>query len=390
MMTAPLREPAKMIETAKPKTAADPLVPAGSVKHGAAESRRDPLTGNWTIFAPHRDQRPEEFVDRQESIKRHMKCPFCPGNELTTPPPVWVGRISDDDSSVDILSPPKVDPSNDDWSVRVVPNKFPAVDPLGTVDSTRRESGLFQRGPIRGGHDVVIESRNHVQSLTELDVAEIALVFKAYRDRLQYWRNVPGISYISTFKNVGGRAGASLRHTHSQLIATNRMPSAVSSSVERMNRHRASSGCCLQCDLIRAELKAKQRVAWRDDSLVAFCPFASHLPMLIRITTLEHQACYEDLDDEAIDSVSRLVGRVVSWLEKLRPGTAYNFCLHTRPPGAADQSDSFHWSIEIFPRMTQVAGFEWGSQCMINPVLPEVAAAKYRACALAEDPRVML
>ncbi len=82
--------------------------------------------------------------------------------------------------------------------------------------------------------------------------------------------------------------------------------------------------------------------------------------------------------------------RVVSWLEKIRPGTAYNYCLHTRPPATADKPDSFHWSIEIFPRMTRVAGFEWSSQCMINPILPEVAAAKYRSCAVAEDPRVTL
>jgi UDPglucose--hexose-1-phosphate uridylyltransferase len=264
------------------------------------------------------------------------------------------------------------------------------VGPVETRKSHERGSGLFQRGPIRGAHEVVIESRQHVQSLSDLDVAEISLVFQAFRDRLQYWRKMPGVSYLCTFKNVGGKAGASLRHTHSQLIATDKMPPAVSASIERMNRHRADSGCCLQCDLIRAEVKAKQRVVWRDDSLVAFCPFASHLPMLIRLTTLEHQACYEDLDEKSIESVSRTVSRIVSWLEKLRPGTAYNFCLHTRPPGINGSPDSYHWSIEIFPRMTQIAGFEWSSHCLINPVLPEVAASKYRACARAEDPRVIL
>jgi UDPglucose--hexose-1-phosphate uridylyltransferase len=274
--------------------------------------------------------------------------------------------------------------------VRIVPNKFPAVEPVDTRDSTNLQSPLFQRSSIRGGHEVIVESRNHVQSLSQLDLAELYLVFQAYRDRLRYWRDVPAVQYISAFKNVGEKAGASLRHTHSQLIATEKIPTAIHSSVQRMIRHRAASGCCLQCDLIRAELRAKHRVIWSDDSLVAYCPFASHLPMLVRITTLGHQACYEDLDDPIIESVSRLVGRVVSWLEDLRPGTAYNFCLQTRPPGAKDPPDSFHWSIEIFPRMTQIAGFEWSSGCMINPVLPEVAAAKYRVCARAEDPRLML
>jgi UDPglucose--hexose-1-phosphate uridylyltransferase len=381
---------AKMVKTGKARTTSQRLEPAKTINHCATESRLDPLTGNWTIFAPHREGRPEEFLDPQDCVNSRVQCPFCPGNERTTPPPVWVGRISDDDSSTDILSESNVLTANKDWSVRVVPNKFPAVGPVETRNSHERGSALFQRGPIRGAHEVVIESRQHVQSLSDLDVAEISLVFQAYRDRLQYWREIPGVSYLSTFKNVGGKAGASLRHTHSQLIATDKMPPAVSASIERMNRHRADSGCCLQCDLIRAEVKAKQRMVWRDDSLVAFCPFASHLPMLIRLTTLEHQACYEDLDEETIESVSRAVSRIVSWLEKLRPGTAYNFCLHTRPPGTSGSHDSYHWSIEIFPRMTQVAGFEWSSQCMINPVLPEVAASKYRGCARAEDPRMIL
>jgi UDPglucose--hexose-1-phosphate uridylyltransferase len=237
---------------------------------------------------------------------------------------------------------------------------------------------------------VIIESRHHVQSLTELDLAELQLVFRAYRDRIRYWRNVPGVSYISAFKNVGGKAGASLSHTHSQLIATDRMPVAVSTSLERMARHRATTGCCLSCDLIRGELKYKKRVVWQDRSLIAFCPFASQLPMMVRVTTLQHHACFEDLDEDCLESVARLVGRVISWLERLRPGTAYNFCLHTRPPGMSDPHDSYHWWIDIFPRMTQVAGFEWSSQCMINPIFPEDSAKRLRACARAEDPRQQL
>jgi len=171
------------------------------------------------------------------------------------------------------------------------------------------------------------------------------------------------------------------------LIATDRMPNAVAHSTERLVRHHATSGCCLFCDLVRGEVKAKQRIVWQDDSLIAFCPFASHLPMLIRVSTKDHQPRFEDLGEKSLDSVSRLLQRAVSWLEKVRPGTAYNYCLHTQPPGMQDADDSFHWWIDIFPRMTQVAGFEWSCQCMINPVLPEDAAAKLRQCVRAEDPR---
>ena len=111
--------------------------------------------------------------------------------------------------------------------------------------------------------------------------------------------------------------------------------------------------------------------------------------MLLRITTQQHQSRFEDLDDDAIDSVSRLVQRAVGWLEQKRPQTAYNICLSTRPAGVDDPTDSFHWSIDLFPRMTQLAGFELSSGCLINPVLPEVAANCYRSMANAENPRVI-
>jgi UDPglucose--hexose-1-phosphate uridylyltransferase len=379
-----------MIEV-KPNTAKGATESSSSVSVGDVESRLDPITGNWTIFAPHRVQRPEEFVPQKDFVGKQIECPFCPGTESSTPPPVWIGKVAEDDSSLDILDPSSVNHGTDDsWSVRVVPNKYPAVCDTPGNAAAHRDQSLFQRRPLSGGHEVIIESRSHVESLSQLDLSEIQLVFSAFRDRIRHWRSVPGIGYVTAFKNAGARAGASLRHTHSQLIATDRIPAAVQRVIDRMLHHRASSGCCLHCDLVRGELKARKRIVWHDHSLVAYCPFASHLPMLVRVTTLDHQPSFEDLSDRTIESTARLVGRLVSWLEKIRPGTAYNFCLHTKPPGAADPPDSYHWSIEIFPRMTQIAGFEWGSQCMINPVLPELAASKFRACARSEDPRIML
>ena len=376
---------------------------------GTGESRFDPITGNWSLFAPHRSERPEEFIESRERTRPQVTCPFCPGNEAKTPPAVWIGHTEKNELiTAEHQKPAELAHTTsvkNEWAVRVVPNKFPAVASVGEQDSTsctdptrfsvnhatsKSESALFQRRTITGGHEVIIESRNHVQSITELDVAEAALVFKAYRDRLLHWRDVPGIAYISTFKNVGSKAGASLRHSHSQIIATDRIPPMVSTVAKRMSNHLLTQGSCLHCDLVRAELKAKSRIIWRDDALVAFCPFSSNLPFLVRITTLAHQPCYEDLSESIIESVSRLVRRVVSWIEKLFPNTAYNFCLHTRPPGCKDPADAYHWTIEIFPRMTQIAGFEFSSDCMINPVLPEDAAAQLRSHALAEDPRLIL
>jgi UDPglucose--hexose-1-phosphate uridylyltransferase len=157
-----------------------------------------------------------------------------------------------------------------------------------------------------------------------------------------------------------------------------------------MNRHQAMTGCCLQCDLIRGEVKAKSRVVARTDSLIAYCPFASRLPMLVRITTVDHLDRYESLSLSVIEELSHLVSRITTWMQQLHPGVSYNYILNTRPPGIDGRADAHHWSLEIFPRLTRMAGFEWGSHSMINPILPEIAAAQYRLRAAAENPRQIL
>jgi UDPglucose--hexose-1-phosphate uridylyltransferase len=366
---------------------------------GSAEFRHDPITDQWTIFAPHRDKRPDEFEHFRSAPVTAVDCPFCGGNEAETPPSVWIAGPSDEQEPVSSFAAKQQLPQSG-WSVRVVPNKFPAVHPLDGLghgaDFCREAitggysaggNSLFQSRPISGGHEVVIESPRHVHSLSQLDLSEVALVLAAYRDRIRYWRSVRGIRYISIFKNVGGDAGASLYHGHSQLVATNYLPSAVAGNAERAERYRAATGCCLHCDLIRAELKEKRRVIAQNDSMVAYCPYASRMPLLVRITTKAHHDRFEDLPAEATHDVARMIRRVVGWLERLRPGAPYNVLLHTRPPGIGGQSDAHHWSLEIFPRLTRIAGFELGSDCMINPVLPENAAERYRACASSEDPR---
>lgn len=379
-----------MIQSGKAKSVVNPTPSAPLSSNLSPAYRLDPISGNWTIFAPDRDDRPEEFVAHKEVFDQQLQCPFCPGNEQQTPPAVWIGRVTDDDSGTEIIQPSDETEPNEDWSVRVVPNRFPAVSECPPSVGGEPSKGCFAGGPIHGGHEVVIESREHVQSVTQLDLAEFCLVFLAVRDRLRFWRDQPNIAYLSAFKNVGSRAGASLRHSHAQVIATDLLPPPVGATVDRMNHHWATTGCCLQCDLVRAERKANERIIWQDDELIAFCPFASHLPMLVKITSVRHQARFEDLPESTLDSVARLVQRVVAWIEKLSPGAAYNLCLHTEPPSPDRGSDSFHWSLELFPRVTQLAGFEWSSQCMINPILPEIAAARYRKCARAEDPRMLL
>ena len=384
------------------------------VRNQSAVSRFDPISGAWTVYAPFREERPDQFkLTRTETSPTQVDCPFCRGREADTPNSVWVGvptNVLDSPSngtangrltterptgalaSYQCIDDPATlaDLPSDQWSVRVVPNKFPAIGTERKSNQHQRRSPLFIEQAIHGGHEVIIESPNHHQSLVDLDAADAALVFAAYRDRLKYWSGVNEIQYISVFKNCGGDAGASLAHTHSQLIASSVMPKLVRSVVDRAKQYRAKTGCCLQCDLLRAELKEDTRIIAKSDSLVAYCPFASRMPMSVRITSVNHQDRFEELSDEMIESVARLVKRVAAWIEQVRPGSSYNYLLHTKPPGATDCSDAFHWSLEIFPRLAQFAGFELSSECMINSVMPESAAAEFRACAAAENPRNIL
>ncbi|MEM1225802.1 MAG: galactose-1-phosphate uridylyltransferase [Planctomycetota bacterium] len=360
-----------------------------------AQVRKDPITGDCTFFAAQRAHRPNQFETVTPRSKSPHLCAFCHGHENETPAPVWVGKLDPDD---------RLD-SESDWDVRVVPNLYPAVstgdgentcDPILKGSSRKRSAGygddshLFKCEPSLGGHEVVIESPQHAQSFAELNVAQIALVFQAYVARLNYWSAVPGIRYISIFKNVGPNAGASVQHSHSQLIASTRLPTRVEMITRRLQAHHARSGSCLQCDLIRGEVERGDRIVYQSDSLVAYCPYASQQAFQLRIVPRGHQPHFGESDGAMIDNVSQLVFRAVRWLEAIRPETAYNMLLHTCPAHFDGDTSSQHWAIDLFPRMTRIAGFELSSGSNINPIFPEHAASAYRHMARQSDPRFVL
>lgn len=355
-----------------------------------SEMRRDPLTEARVIFAPERGERPEEFQEAEVPSSGSPDCPFCRGHEHCTPPSTLV--LPDPDGQ-----------DEDAWSVRVVPNKYPAVSPSesavpawsasrdsllsrgpatigdagGTADKGHHAHGLFQSRRMTGGHEVIVESPHHVTSLTDLNAEQATAVFTAYAERIRHWRSQASVRYATVFKNVGAAAGASLRHSHSQLIATDAVPPAVASTGSRCARHHAATGCCLQCDILRAELGDGRRIVAQSDRFVAYCPFASRLPYLLRIVPRIHSDQFEQSDPATLADLAQFSQRMILCMERLRRPAAYNYTIHTRPPGVADE-DSFHWWMELFPRLTKMAGFEWASDCFINPVMPETAAAHLR------------
>ncbi|MCM2369230.1 galactose-1-phosphate uridylyltransferase [Aporhodopirellula aestuarii] len=419
-------------------TAPSPAPPASAVDPKVGQSRLDLITGEWTWFATTRSQRPDQYGNVLVQPAKEIDCPFCAGEEHRTPNPVWVASIDEKSDPHDSQSATSTE-NAPDWAVRVVPNLYPAVTRLedagvhtppdqdvsdqqaekeampasarihrsgGTFTSYSHAQAIFREGrkptpsspaaklfpcePAMGGHEVIIEAPRHTESLGELNTSEIALVFAAYADRIRYWRSVPGVRHVSIFKNVGRDAGASLQHSHSQLIATNRVPALVQQVTRRLQAHHARVGSCLQCDLIRGEMDEKSRIVSQTDSFVAYCPFASRFPMQVRLTSKEHLSCISELHERPLAELARLSLRVVRWLEALRPRTAYNVLVHTCPVDFQGAKESQHWAIDIFPRVSRLAGFELATGAMINPIYPETAAKAYRAQARLSDPRYVL
>jgi len=367
-----------------------------------SELRHDWLTDRWVIIAPQRTERPDDFAASLPAsasvLDSQDNCPFCRGHETETPPPLAVYPAS---LSVGTHSP---------WLVRVVPNKFPAVNGVDALrfvnvagvnvipefnDAAEASSSgtsqfheptqvnrptidLFQARQVNGAHEVIIESPLHLCSLTQLDRQTAHLTFRAYRDRLLHWSHCIDIAYAVVFKNVGQDAGASLVHTHSQLIATNILPTDVRRTVERMELFYQTEQACLFCRMLEDELSENIRIVAETDQFVAFCPFASRLPSLLTIVPRHHSSSFETSSDDSIEQLAWLVHRLLRSIEVCYPQAAYNYVLHTAPQGLRN-SPAFHWRLEIFPRLTRVAGFEWGSDCFINPLPPELAAQRLRS-----------
>lgn len=332
------------------------------------EYRQDPLSQRWVIVGSERSSRPQEFVERTDRVS-DTSCPFCAGNEEQTPHEVQVYAASNGRAK---LFP---------WQVRVVPNKYPAVTTEAVPNSVELQSppngSLHRQASGFGQHEVIIESPEHVTSLTELSHVDHVLVWRAYQDRLRSLRQDGRFKYVQIFKNVGAAAGASLEHTHSQVVALPWTPPDVQSEVDRFQQHWNKTGRSLLAQLIDEELASGQRIIAETASYVAFCPWASRFPYQVCVAPRRQAGSIEQLEAGELSELATIVGEVIGRIERALARPAYNLILHTEPFDIASH-DHYHWHIEIFPRLTKAAGFEWSTGCWMNPELPEQAAALLR------------
>ncbi len=322
------------------------------------EMRKDPITGRWTIIAESRARRPHDF----SAAKPHRQtrvCPFCEGNEGNT-----VGEIA-------AYRQEGTERDKPGWRARVVPNMYPALEIEGALE--KRAEGMYDVMNGIGAHEVIIESPLHVASTSDLPEENIRETLWIYRDRLEDLKKDKRLAYGLIFKNVGALAGASLEHTHSQLIALPIVPSNVQEELDGSEAYFRNRGRCVYCDMIRQELRAESRVVLDTPYFLAFCPFASRAPFETWVIPKKHSSHYEQINAEEVEDLAGVLKRTISKIELSLDRPAYNYIVHTAP-FAEHALERFHWHIEIIPCLTRAAGFEQGAGFCINPAPPERAA----------------
>ncbi len=333
------------------------------------EFRQDPVCGRWTIIAPERAHRPktlEGAEPRHRGNDERRPCPFCPGQEHETPNEVLAYRP--------VGSPP----DGPGWQLRVVPNKFPAVRPDNASNSLSVSSELFHACPGFGRAEVLIECPEHLPDPTLLNDRQFANVFRAYRDRLMALSNDPQLVYASVFKNVGAEAGASLGHTHSQIIATPIFPGAMEAEFSGALTCYSRTKRCVYCDISNRELADQDRFIVQSSNFLAIAAFAPRFDFEFWVLPKQHSSRYETISDEGCSELAGLMRKVLIAVDVVLHEPAYNWFLHTAPLRSPDQPH-FHWHLEVMPRVGRPAGLEWGFGCFVTAVSPEQSARELRA-----------
>jgi UDPglucose--hexose-1-phosphate uridylyltransferase len=320
--------------------------------------RQNVITKDWVIFATERAKRPHEFARSPEDtppelpIYKH-NCPFCKGNE--NPNEAECLRIEDERG----------------WRVRIIPNKYPALSPIG--DRIRHSEGIHRSITGVGYHEVLIEHPDHNAAIALMEIGDVINILKAYRQRYNIIRLDHRIESIIIFKNHGVGAGTSLEHPHSQITATPVVPSQIRYRMIEATSYFDDMGECLFCYTLRDELKAKERIVLETEHFVAFIPYAALSPFHLWIFPRQHSSSFGDISEPELADLAYTLKTVLAKLFYGLNNPAYNYTIRSLPTDGK-QSDYFHWYLAIVPRVSQAAGFELGSGMYINTSIPEDSA----------------
>ena len=326
--------------------------------------RKDPVTKQSVIISSERIGRPSDYVnsDKRHTANSELSCPFCRGHEMKTPDPVYT-----------------VYPKQEEiWQVRIVPNKYPIISETHE-NELPKENALFYASSSKGFHDVVIEHPNHYFNFYHSEVEDFFYIFKSVIMRLKDLSKNKDMLYSLHFKNFGPEAGASLYHSHSQIITTPFIPTQMFDEINGAVEYYTENGRCVYCDIIKEEKLLNERVICENDNFIAISPFASKSPYQIYIMPKNHSDSIINTSSENILDFSRILKNVFDRLYKLLGEVGFNYVLHTISPVLCNKYKlSNHWFLDIMPKMSKLAGYELGSGVFINSITPEDATLQLK------------
>lgn len=326
-----------------------------------SELRRDPIVGRWIIVDADSPRPPAKYEYEQYIPKGDAAtCPFCYGNEGLTPP------------EIEAIRDPRTQPNTPGWQVRVVANKFPALQIEGGLE--RRGIGIYDMSNGIGAHEVLIETPYHHKDIPDLLDEEIErLLLLCCRRSIDLSKDTR-FKYTMLFRNYGAAAGASLEHPHTQIISLPMVPKNVMEELKGAQDYFEYRGRCIFCDIIRQEEQGKLRVVMENDQFIALCPFVSRFPFELWILPRKHQGQFCHLAAQELIALAAILKGTIRKLKGVFAHLSYNYIIHTSPINDDINEESYHWHLELMPKLTRVAGFEWGTGFYVVPTSPELAA----------------
>ena len=322
-----------------------------------SELRKDPIVGRWVIIAPERADRPQTIEEAE--LNTFANDPFLEGREEITTPEIFAIRSAG------------TRPNGPGWKVRVIANKYPALGVDGDLES--RGDGMYDVMHGVGAHEIIVECPHAEANLSHLPAEAVRDVLLAYQSRLNDLKRDTRLIHALIFKNKGARAGASQSHAHSQLIVTPIVPITIQEELDGAEAYFKYRGRSIFNDMLLQERATNKRVVLETSQFLVFCPFASRFPFELCILPKAQRSHFETASHSEIDELGDVLKRTLRKLEVGLEDPSYNYIIHSAPFNTKELPH-YRWHIEIFPRLSRIAGFEWGSGFYINPVPPEEAA----------------
>ncbi len=316
------------------------------------ELRKDYILDRYVIIASERAKRPSQFMQKPKPKSDPKTCPFCPGNETMIPP--VIDEIRDGDK----------------WLVRAIPNKYKATSPEGQI-FLKTDNEFYTFAAAYGHHEVIIETPNHEEELENLPTEHVVKVFEMMNRRILANLKKQDIKFVSLYKNRGEEAGASISHSHSQLIAYNVVPIEIKQKLEKISEYYNKNHSCPYCRIMHIEKNSYRRV-FENNHFIAFTPYAARFPYEIWVFPKRHIASMTSLTNEELVSFAEIYKKIIQRLDFLNY-PPYNVVFNNVDPA----NEQFHFFIEICPRLSIFAGFEYSTGTIIQSVPPEDASRFY-------------